>query len=433
MLGELTPAEMHALEKQALDDPFLADALEGSASITHEDLTADLKMMETSLLNRIDNTRKLSPWVWPLRIAAGLLVLVLATYLLITISPTNKSANNLALNKPKEETNLSTQKDILTDTVNAHNNTEANRPLITPLLEPNTRQLLFRSEEAEPVDNVSELPREKPESNIIPNKTEQVQEEEIINRKSNDYAASDVQSEISSPSAPAVEMAPAEKKELIPAGKHSNDVSFNRGSAVKIVKGQVTDAEDGTALPGVTVKNKATQEIAITDAEGNYQLPLNDLNAKLIFSFIGLQEVEVPVNNQDSINIKMEADFASLSEVVVVGYAEKGSGFIPGDQAGYEVADPQGGKKAFKKYLVENVRYPQLALDNKVQGKVTVQFTVQQSGVLSDFKVLKGIGFGCDEEVIRLIQDGPKWKPAKNNEVPQKGRVKVRLRFTLPD
>jgi TonB family protein len=96
------------------------------------------------------------------------------------------------------------------------------------------------------------------------------------------------------------------------------------------------------------------------------------------------------------------------------------------------MAAPAGGRKAFKQYLETNLRYPEQALKNNVEGKVTVQFTVESNGKLSDFKVLKGLGYGCDEEVIRLIQQGPAWSPSKRSTEPIRDKVKVRLRFSLP-
>ncbi len=66
------------------------------------------------------------------------------------------------------------------------------------------------------------------------------------------------------------------------------------------------------------------------------------------------------------------------------------------------------------------------------KGKVTIQFTVESSGQLSDFKVLKGIGHGCEEEVIRLVKQGPKWNPTRRNTESLRDKVKVRMKFTLP-
>ena len=71
-------------------------------------------------------------------------------------------------------------------------------------------------------------------------------------------------------------------------------------------------------------------------------------------------------------------------------------------------------------------------MQNKVEGKVTIQFIIGTSGQLTDFKVVRGIGYGCEDEVIRLIKAGPKWSPTKRNEVPIRDRVRVRMRFALP-
>jgi len=117
--------------------------------------------------------------------------------------------------------------------------------------------------------------------------------------------------------------------------------------------------------------------------------------------------------------------------VVVVGYGE---GKEQEDKSfpTFNMAEPAGGKRAFKKYLEDKMIYPQEALDNKIEGRVTVQFTVETTGQVSDFNVIKGIGYGCDDELIRLIREGPSWSPMKRDDEPVKGRVRVRMRFTLP-
>src|SRR5687767_5750161 len=82
--GELSPEERHALEKRALSDPFLADALEGGESLPADSFTGDLRMLEASLQARTGKReRKVVPlWVWPARIAAGLLLLAVATFVI---------------------------------------------------------------------------------------------------------------------------------------------------------------------------------------------------------------------------------------------------------------------------------------------------------------------------------------------------------------
>ena len=79
-----------------------------------------------------------------------------------------------------------------------------------------------------------------------------------------------------------------------------------------------------------------------------------------------------------------------------------------------EMAQFPGGQNEMLKYLQENLQYPEAAKANDVHGKVIVKFIVERDGSLSDIKVMRGLGSGCDEEAIRLIQSMPKWKAGKN-------------------
>jgi protein TonB len=85
-----------------------------------------------------------------------------------------------------------------------------------------------------------------------------------------------------------------------------------------------------------------------------------------------------------------------------------------------------GGEAAMRKYIGKNIRYPNLARENKVEGTVYIQFVINQNGEISDTKILRGIGAGCDEEALRVIKKMPAWAPGK-----QRGKP-VRVQFTLP-
>jgi TonB family protein len=85
-----------------------------------------------------------------------------------------------------------------------------------------------------------------------------------------------------------------------------------------------------------------------------------------------------------------------------------------------------GGDKARIKFIQENIVYPQKAIESGVQGTVFLTFVVEKDGSLTNVKVLRGIGYGCDEEALRVIKSMPKWKPGK-----QRGNV-VRARFNIP-
>ena len=91
-----------------------------------------------------------------------------------------------------------------------------------------------------------------------------------------------------------------------------------------------------------------------------------------------------------------------------------------------EEASYPGGLDALMEFLAKNIQYPEKAKKMGVKGRVFVTFIVEKDGSISDIKVLRDIGYGCGEEVIRVIKLMPKWKPAK-----QRGKA-VRQQFNLP-
>ncbi len=80
----------------------------------------------------------------------------------------------------------------------------------------------------------------------------------------------------------------------------------------------------------------------------------------------------------------------------------------------------------YQKYLKDNIKYPASAVRNEVQGRVYVNFVVKPDGSITDVVVAKGIGYGCDEEAVRIISKMPNWNPGK-----QGGRA-VPVRIMLP-
>ncbi len=90
--------------------------------------------------------------------------------------------------------------------------------------------------------------------------------------------------------------------------------------------------------------------------------------------------------------------------------------------------EPQfkGGIAAFYKYLGSKINYPSVARENNVQGRVFMSFVVEKDGSLTDIKVARGIGSGCDEEAVRVLRNCPKWQPGIQNGRP------VRVAYTVP-
>ena len=91
-----------------------------------------------------------------------------------------------------------------------------------------------------------------------------------------------------------------------------------------------------------------------------------------------------------------------------------------------EMPEYPGGEKKLLEYVGKSVKYPQIARESGIQGRVFVNFVIEPDGSVSNVKVLRGIGGGCDEEAMRVIKSMPKWKPGK-----QRGKA-VRVTYTLP-
>ena len=90
-----------------------------------------------------------------------------------------------------------------------------------------------------------------------------------------------------------------------------------------------------------------------------------------------------------------------------------------------------GGEEARMKYLQESIKYPEEAKELGIQGRVFVTFVVEVDGSITDVRVLRGIGGGCDEEAVRVVKNMPKWIPGKQRGVPVRVQFNLPIKFTL--
>ena len=85
-----------------------------------------------------------------------------------------------------------------------------------------------------------------------------------------------------------------------------------------------------------------------------------------------------------------------------------------------------GGQEALNRFLVRNIKYPLLAQENGIQGRVVCQFVVNSDGSIVDISVVRGVEESLDKEAIRVIKSMPKWTPGRQ------GGKSVRVKYTLP-
>ena len=91
-----------------------------------------------------------------------------------------------------------------------------------------------------------------------------------------------------------------------------------------------------------------------------------------------------------------------------------------------EMPEFPGGAAKMMEFIQKNIKYPMMARESDIQGRVFVNFVVEPDGSITNVTVMRGIGGGCDEEALRVVQSMPAWKPGK-----QRGSA-VRCSFTVP-
>lgn len=175
------------------------------------------------------------------------------------------------------------------------------------------------------------------------------------------------------------------------------------------LRGKVTDA-NGTPLVGATIRAKGTQHGTVTNLDGLFYLPTKP--KKLEVSYIGYNTVVVPADTSQMMLIAMNEDDRALSEVVVVGYGTQKKADYVGSIAPIPHSDqpqPLIGLKAYKRYLKENLRRFTEGECQGVKGKVIILFHVDSQGKPQELFVKKSLCPAADEEAMRLINEGSRW------------------------
>lgn len=143
-------------------------------------------------------------------------------------------------------------------------------------------------------------------------------------------------------------------------------------------------------------------------------------------------EVNVIENDAESENeLKMDVfEKVEKQENIEITHVEVEKEEEEDEQVIFQVVeqDPEfpGGIDALYKFIQQNIKYPQLAKENNITGRVFVTFVVEKDGSVSNVKVARDIGGGCGTEAVRVVKMMPKWAPGK-----QRGKA-VRAAYTLP-
>ena len=217
--------------------------------------------------------------------------------------------------------------------------------------------------------------------------------------------------------------------------KEETAVSEVRQESQKVIKGKVID-EYGNALEGVSVVGSSRMKTT-TDANGNFEITMIE-DLPLWFSHAGLTTtVRTPPEFEESTIVKMAPDVYSLG-VTVVGYSTIKSSDVsqsnePNNDKNnkiFSIAEQMpefpGGIAALRKFIAKQIKYPEIAQQDKANGEVHVNFVINREGRVWYAKVVKPVHPALDQEAIRAIYSMPQWKPGVNHG------EKVNVGYTIP-
>ena len=179
-----------------------------------------------------------------------------------------------------------------------------------------------------------------------------------------------------------------------------------------------------------TVDKNTDLKTVLEKTENN--IILNTITKSSLFSFeeIGFKEniIHSKISDKQEDNAVISLNFLSSDEDVQIdnfNFPNSQNDTIPQGKtpkAIFTVAEQNpefvGGSKELYKWLASKIKYPKAAQRANVSGRVFVKFIVEDDGSISDVIILKGIGFGCDEEAVRVVQNMPKWNPGIQNGRP---------------
>lgn len=397
--GNMTFAEMHALEKAALDNPFLADALEGYAATQTGEKDVEIIKQRLSAYNRTKKnplfvtTNKI--WV---RIAAILVITLGISYFFYN----KKEDKEIILAENKISTEDTVQTAVAnTDTFKA----EAEKKVTT-----NT------TKEEVPV-NINETAASNNDKVVV----------------SNPVSSSKL------------------KDEAVERNDDKRNLTYNKidvNNKQNILKfytqqGNVTDLL-GSPLEGVTVKDKNSNKGTITDYDGKFKLKTTDSNAYVSIGSIGYESKEVKLYNNQLQNITLDKKNSNLEEVVVMGLGSSrkksqivgattsvSSNELSGKVAGINV---QTQNKAHRSKKTKDDKFPNLKEDtvinstgvfneyvknNKIplfdennkplKGQVVLSFYADKYGKPQNIKITSTTCQACNNQAINLLNIGPTW------------------------
>ena len=420
--GELDAHAMHQLEKRALDDPFLADAIEGFEQ-TKSDQKANIDDLSDRLHQRIaQKERRIIPW-GPLSIAASILIIIGAGIWFLSGRQPEKTAliaQDIKVEK-KEKDTVAASAPIAAATPE-----KSDTPIkpTQPAVKSSTRENRVASTQKAAIkeadkDVVMAEPPANSDEKIAelykPKKDSVAANELIVTAMGQKKAANANPTQYKAEA----KQQPAPTTETLLKSRADGVFATPAGGTGRTITGMVIGSDDRQPIVGATVKVLGRPFGVVTNVQGKFTLQDVAVDQTLSVNYIGYSQKRVKVSGKDSLSISLEPAGGSLSEVVVTGYGVKKNS--DGEAADVVDAHPKDGWHTYNQYLKQNSTSP----DGRT-GKVKVSFMVATDGSLSQFKVTKSLSDAADKKAIDLVTNGPVWTGSSDGKSKE---VKVSISF----
>ena len=466
--GLLSSKEMHDLEKAALDDPFLADALEGYA-VTAKRTQADIAELKSRLAQRVEGAKviplsagKSKPIPW-LRIAA-LLIIISGTAVLANQFIFKGKNNKIAeaeITKPEDvkapDSSVNPVVPVTTGTKETvapgqkdqqPNGTAKTIPeTLGEISDKEKKVTLSKTDEVTVKTEAVTVPS-NPGSGVTPVATGGADDKFKVAEKSNqnkeglkdetkalakserkndaDKDAVKDQFDIKTPAPQKKSNAPVTANRNI-----SNEQRANQGylNQYNIFRGRVTDSNN-VGVPFANVTNAQDNNAGTyTDAKGYFTITYPDSVVDVQVRSIGFENRSYQLSNAAPTNqVVLQDDRRSLSEVVISNQKPNAAARSRQVESNMKLEEPEpaDGWDNYDAYLANNLNAPEeIKTKQNNGGQVQVSFEVNKDGEPVNIKVEKSLCAKCDKEAIRLIKEGPKWRRNAN----KKGRTTVTINF----
>jgi len=431
--GKLSAAEMYAMEKAAMDDPFLADAIEGMQNNFEDETTFnnDIEDLKKRLAERIEEKNKIIPispnrlW-W--RVAATVAVLLGATALMYNYFNKNSfSKQNIAAKKQETAIADSAIQQNKQLPVTTQFDT-ANKPGMT-VNKKSAKKIIAGSEERKVASVKKENKTDKNASSDIVFDKKEIKQKKYDPVSQMDSAKINTDSSLNT-AVPAYNTTVSPVTNALQGKVAGLNIQNDKLLYNNSFQGKVVDVNMQPVIgANVLLENKKIG--ATTDNNGffNINTNKNDSVINVYVNSIGFNNTSAILKNNNDLTkntIQLQPNSNALSEVVVTALGiqkkqdneDEETTIAPGEpsekKSTAQKAMPSIGWEQYNNYLDSNKKIT--TADSTIKGKEIISFIINKKGEVSSFKIIQSLSSAHDTESIRLVKEGPAWKLLKGKK-----------------